>query len=140
MKKCNAKIKHTCATKNYATCIKYELDLPEFSELDDCVNLEETTEELYNFIGESQLSELGDSCLEYVETEEGKIIVKNVLLKFEEEICTLKTEVENLKTITLCNTNITNCNFNFGILVDSCGNQPTTFKEVIQLLLDQHNT
>ena len=138
MKNCN-KIKHTCGTKNYATCIEFETALPEFSELIDCVNLEETTEELYNLTSESQLSGLGESCLEYVETEEGKIIVKNVLLKFEEEICTLKERITDLETISICNQSITSCNLDFGDLVTACGDQPTTLKEVLQLLLDQQN-
>lgn len=138
-KNCNSKISHTCGTKNYSTCIEYEGLLPEFSELIDCVNLEETTEELYNLASESQLSGLGESCLTYIETLEGKIIVKNVLLKFEEEICALKTKIEELETVTICNISIEGCDFSFGTLLDACGEQPTTLKGVLQLLLNQHN-
>lgn len=138
-KRCNSKVKHTCASKNYATCISYETPLPTFSEIGDCADLDQTTEELYNLVGESQLSGLGEKCLEYVE-ENGKIIVRNVLLKYEEEICALKEKVQELENTDICNKNITSCNFNFGTLVDICGNQPTTMGEVIQLLLNQHNT
>lgn len=84
-KSCGSKIKHTCTGNlQYSTCVQYELELPEFSELGDCVSIEDTTNELYNLVGEirteTDLSELGNECLDYV-LEEGKIIVKNVLLK-----------------------------------------------------------
>ena len=110
-KNCN-KIKHTCGSIVFADCTSYQTDLPEFSEL-ECPSIEETTEELYNLVGEikeeTDLKDLGDKCLEYVETEEGKIIVKNVLLKFEEEICNLKEELEIVKNRQICDIPITEC-------------------------------
>lgn len=48
---CEGKIKTRCGKKQYSSCILYELELPEFSELTDCVTIEETTEELYNLVG-----------------------------------------------------------------------------------------
>ena len=41
---------------------------------------------------------MGDLCLSYVQ-ENNKNIVKNVLLKFEEEICNLKEELELVKKV-----------------------------------------
>lgn len=146
MANCNNKIKHTCGDSVYATCVNYDTPLPEFSEITGCPDLDLTTTELYSLVGElrdqsdqSDLSELGEKCLSYT-TVEGKIFVKNALLKMEEEICLLKEEVETLKTTPLCDYSIEACNFSFGDLVDGCNEQPTTLKSVIQILLNQHIT
>lgn len=144
MEKCNT-IKATCSGELiFSTCVKYETDLPSFSELPSgCTELDATTTELYKFIGEikteTDLSELGESCLTYVQ-EGSKTIVKNVLLKFEEEICELTNRINILETESICTKNITACNFDFSGLVDSCGNQPSTLGETIQLILDTLNT
>ena len=101
---CQSKVKHTCTGSiQYALCTSYETELPEFSEL-ECPSIEETTEELYNLVGEikeeTDLSELGEKCLEYLLDENDKIVVKNVLLKFEEEICNLKISGSYPKTLS----------------------------------------
>ena len=141
---CQSKVKHTCTGSiQYALCTSYETDLPEFSEL-ECPSIEETTEELYNLVGEikeqTDLSELGEKCLEYLLDENDKIVVKNVLLKFEEEICNLKEKVNLLETTDICNKSIVPCSLDFGDLVDTCGNQPITLAETLQLILDNLNT
>ena len=141
---CQSKVKHTCTGSiQYALCTSYEGILPEFSEL-ECPSIEETTEELYNLVGEikeqTDLSELGEKCLEYLLDENDKIVVKNVLLKFEEEICNLKEKVNLLETTDICNKSIVPCSLDFGDLVDTCGNQPTTLSEALQLILDNLNT
>ena len=144
MKNCSNKISHTCGSTNYATCISYETELPPFSELTDCVDLDQTTEELYSLVGEikeeTDLSELGDACLEYLLDENDKIVVKNVLLKFEEKICELEEKINLLETTDICNKSIVSCSLDFGDLVDTCGNQPTTLAETLQLILDTLNT
>ena len=144
MSNCNNRVKQTCGTTNYATCISYETELPPFSELDDCVDLDQTTTELYSLVGEikeeTDLSELGNKCLEYIETDEGKIVVKNVLLKFEEKICELEEKINILETTAVCDLNISSCNIDWGTLTDQCGEQPQTLAQAIQLLANQHNT
>ena len=139
MKKCNQKIKHTCGSIVFASYTIYETDLPEFSEL-ECPSIEETTEELYNFVGEikeeTDLSELGEKCLEYVENEEGKIIVKNVLLKFEEKICELSEKVNLLENRPLCEMPLGDC-VDTKCLVDSCENPITTWGQLVQILIDR---
>ena len=121
---CQSKVKHTCTGSiQYALCTQYETDLPEFSEL-ECPSIEETTEELYNLVGEikeqTDLSELGERCLEYLLDENDKIVVKNVLLKFEEEICNLKEELELVKNRQICDTPITECLPDLGCLALPC--------------------
>ena len=141
MKKCN-KISHTCGTTNYATCISYETELPTFSELEDCVDLDQTTTELYSLVGEikeeTDLSELGDKCLEYVETDEGKIVVKNVLLKFEEKICELEEKITDLETTDICNKSITSCNLDLSCLdLLPCDTPINTLGDLLQAMINK---
>jgi hypothetical protein len=137
MKNCGNKIKHTCAEKNYATCIYYELEVPDFSSLvgEDCITLEETTEDQYNLIGgiksEIDLSALGQDCINYGINPK---TVKSVLLKHEQEICDLKARVETLETTAICDINITECGLN---LPDNpCGGTFSTLGELLGYLLD----
>ena len=121
---CQSKVKHTCTGSiQYALCTSYETELPEFSEL-ECPSIEETTEELYNLVGEikeqTDLSELGERCLEYLLDENDNIVVKNVLLKFEEEICNLKEELELVKNRQICDIPITECLPDLGCLALPC--------------------
>jgi len=139
---CGNKIKHTCAEKNYATCIYYEKEVPDFSSLTeaDCITLEETTEDIYEILtevkGEIDLSGLGEDCLVYVQ-EEGKNIVKNVLLKYEEEICTLKTKVEALENANVCEMDITNCGLDLTGLTTPCDEPITTLGDLLSYVLTQ---
>jgi hypothetical protein len=137
MKNCGNKIKHTCAEKNYATCIYYELEVPTFSRLieEDCITLEETTEDQYDILSdiksEIDLSALGQDCITYGVTPK---TVKNVLLRYEQEICDLKAEVETLKTTAICDIDITNCGLT---LPDNpCGGTFSTLGELLGYLLD----
>ena len=126
---CHNKIKHTCGSIVFADCTSYQTDLPEFSEL-ECPSIEETTEELYNLVGEikeqTDLSELGEKCLEYLLDENDKIVVKNVLLKFEEKICNLKEELELVKNRQICSIPITECLPDLGCLALPCDTSITT--------------
>jgi hypothetical protein len=144
MSNCNNRVKQTCGSTNYATCISYETELPTFSELEDCVDLDQTTTELYSLVGgikeEIDLSELGKNCLDYLTDENDKIVVKNVLLKFEEKICELEEKINTLETTAVCDLSISSCNIDWGTLADQCGEQPQTLAQAIQLLANQHNT
>ena len=133
MKKCN-KISHTCGTTNYSTCIHWEGDVNPQSELvgNTCLDQEIVTQDQYNQLeniwNEIDLSELGNQCLEYVETDEGKTIVKNVLLKFEEKICELEERILELEERPLCSLPIGDC-VDTLCLEDACNNTITTFGE-----------
>lgn len=137
------KTKNTCAKPHPAECVSYETEIPESSTLfeEGCVSIEDTTADLYDrteeLINESDLSELGLDCLTYVQVG-GKNIVKNVLLKYEEEICTLKQEIEDLKGQYLCDIPLQGCGLDWGTLTDNCGVQPQTLSQALQVLIDQH--
>lgn len=144
MKNCGNQIKNMCGEKTYATCTYYELELPTFSTLldQDCTTIEETTADLYEAVGavksEIDLTSLGESCLTYVQ-EEGKNIVKNVLLKYEQEICELKNRVEYLENEAICDKVITDCVDLTGI-VDACNTQISTLGELLQYLVNNTQT
>jgi hypothetical protein len=142
MTNCNNKISHTCGSgKNYAVCIETEGEVNTDSALieESCTNLQENLDDIYNQLGNLDLSALGDLCLSYT-TIGGKNIVKNVLLKFEEKICELEEKITELETVNICNQNIVPCNLDFGTLTTACGDQPATLAEAIQLILDTLNT
>mgnify|MGYP003404489374 CR=1 FL=1 len=141
MKNCNQKIKHTCGSIVFADCTSYEGTVNADSEFNEnnCLSIEQTTQDIYNQLDNLDLSELGELCLNYVQ-ENNKNIVKNVLLKHEEKICELQARVLELETIDICNKLITACDLDFGDLVTACGNQPQTLAEVLQLILDNLNT
>ncbi len=128
---CHNKIKHTCSSTNYATCIHYESSVNTDSQYDenDCLSIEETTQDIYNQLENLDLSALGELCLSYVQ-ENNKNIVKNVLLKFEEEICNLKEELEIVKNRQICDIPITECFPNgFDCLIGDCDNSIVTLKD-----------
>jgi hypothetical protein len=139
MKNCGNKIKHTCAEKNYATCIYYELDIPTFSDLHgvDCTTIEDTTEDQYNLIGEIKseidLSALGEACIEY---DVDPKTVKSVLLQYEQEICDLRTKVQTLETTAICDINITGCGLDLTGINNNCSSPVVTLGDLLGYLLD----
>lgn len=98
------KPKFNCIERKPSVCVMYEGYLPGYSKLKDenCVTVEETTEELYknqeNVLKHLDTSKLGKRCLEYPTTiidEEEVYLVKDVLNVFEEKICGLIAEDSN---------------------------------------------
>jgi len=141
----NNKIKYGCGDVTMANCVSTEaVPNPQSTILEvDCPSQYEVNEDIYSQLEdiwtENDLAALGNLFLEYVEIG-GKKVVKNVLLKFEEKICELQEEINTLKTTAICSTNISDCNFSYGDLVDSCGEQPQTLGALLQILINQHIT
>ena len=134
---CHNKIKHTCSTTNYSTCVHYEGSVNTDSELvnETCLDLEQTTQDIYNQLENLDLSALGDLCLSYT-TVGGKNIVKNVLLKFEEEICNLKEELEIVKNRQICDFSITACLPNgFDCLALPCDTSITNLGQLLDAMI-----
>lgn len=129
MKNCN-KISHTCGEKTFLVCSEYEGTVNTDSSLieESCLNGQEVVQDIYNQLENLDLSALGELCLTYVQ-ENNKNIVKNVLLKFEEEICNLKEELELVKNRQICDIPITECLPNLDCLTDACDNNITTLGE-----------
>ena len=135
MRNCN-KIKHTCGERTYLICAEYEGNVNTDSSLVDvnCKNGEEVIQDIYNQLDNLDLSALGELCLEYVQVS-GKNIVKNVLLKFEEEICDLKNRVEELENRPLCEMPLGDC-VDTKCLVDACSENISTVGQLLQALVD----
>ena len=129
MKNCN-RISHTCGERTYLICSEYEGSVNSDSSLieESCLNGQEVVQDIYNQLENLDLSALGELCLSYVQ-ENNKNIVKNVLLKFEEEICNLKEELELVKNRQICDIPITECLPNLDCLTDACDNNITTLGE-----------
>jgi hypothetical protein len=146
MKNCGSKIKHTCAEKNYATCIYYELDVPNFSSLfgEDCITIEETTNDVYEILEgilESiNVSALDDNCVDY-DTPLGQALkIKDVVLQLEQEVCDLRDKVTVLETTAICNADITHCTgLDLSGINNSCATPVTTLGELLDYLLN-HTT
>lgn len=138
---CGNKIKHTCGQIQKATCVDYETNLPEFSEIEGCPTIEETTTELYEQIVDIReqidLSALGEQCLEYITDEEDRIIVKNVLLKFEEKICEFQNRIEELESENICSKSIASCNLDLSCLELPCEENILTVGNLFQALINK---
>ena len=133
------KIKYGCDT-SYATCIITELTPNSQSSLIDseCISQQDFNEDVYeqleNIQTQSDLSELGNLCLTYTKVE-GKIFVKNALLKMESEICLLKQEVETLKTTSIFDKSLIGSGLDLDCLTDACNTTITTYGELFQALI-----
>lgn len=132
---CN-KIKNNCLDKFYATCVYYELSLPNISSLEDCVTIEETTKELYDFVVEiKEVINLNTLISNYSEYED--LFIAQILKAQEDKIVELQEKVETLENQNLCDQDIDGCNLNLEGLVDVCGEQPQTVRELLQILINQ---
>lgn len=141
MKNCN-KVINTCDGMKPAMCTEFEGTTNKESKIkNDCpLSIEDTTQDIYNQLGEiTDLTKLGKECLEYDLTEDGRLVVLNVLLKLEEEVCTLKTKVKEVETVRICEQSIVGCELDFGTLTNVCNTQPQTLKQILQLILDNIN-
>ena len=135
-------ISSTCGDRYYATCTFYQTELPEWSELKDqnCVTIEETTEELYEAVTEikDQLdnSELSGGCIMYIEANPPQNKINNAV---HEKLCEIVQQLEDFGSPS----NGVFCpNLNYGDLVDpnDCDGKPTTWCEFAQFVLNQLKT
>ena len=133
----NNKIKCNCGTRQNARCVYYDGYLPKYSKLDeDCVNIEETTEELYEnqekILDSIDLVKLGKECIDYSEFQENDSLkVKEAFLTFEKEICELK----NKKNENSCYIDLSKIDFK--CLSDPCNNIIDSQLKLIQALIDK---
>ena len=142
MKCNNNKLKHNCGIKTPSRCVFYDLDLPEFSKLsilNECITIEETTNDLYNItdlvLSSIDTKELGKQCLKYKVSQnkykpfEDIIFIKDILLKFEEEICELKNETDSNSNDSL--------ELDFKCLTNPCNNEINSLKDLLQILINE---
>ncbi len=134
---CSDKIRQRCGVKTYAPCVDYEKEIPNWSNLSDetCVSVEDTIDDLYTNVGdikeEIDLSGLGGQCLTYIADPK----VKDILKKYEDEICLLKEQVLTLQTTAVCNIDVTQCGIDLSSLEDNCNNPITTLGQLLAYLV-----
>lgn len=131
---CNKnKTANSCLEKTNAVCVKYETDLPEWSEINDCyVSLEDTTEELYDVVGDLKesldSSNLKSECLDVKDKKQFEINQE-----FINAICEIKdTMLDRGGDFNLCD-------LDYGDLLEEgpCDiNRPTTICEFAQFVLN----
>ena len=138
MSRCrNNKIKCNCGTRQNARCVYYDAYLPKYSKLDeDCVNINETTEELYEnqekILDSIDLVKLGKKCIDYSEfQEDDSLKVNEAFLTFEKEICELKNK-KNDDSYSIDLDKI-----DFKCLSDPCNNEITSLENLIQVLINE---
>ena len=133
----NNKIKCNCGTHQNARCVYYDAYLPKYSKLDeDCVNIDETTGELYEnqekILDSIDLVKLGKKCIDYSEfQEEGSLKVKEAFLTLENEICELKNKKNDYSY------SIDLDKIDFKCLSDPCNNEITSLKNLLQVLINE---
>ena len=111
-----------CASPNFSPCIRYELDLPEFSAITKtCVNLEDTTKDIYTLIGEIK-EEIPENLIETIET-------------IESQIATLQAQVLALQQENICLKDITSCVDIEGL--DPCSEPITNLGQVLNYILNR---
>lgn len=144
MSNCKRKPKNTCGDrKSNARCVFYDLPIPEFSKLeDDCVTIEETTEDLYKlaeWLKESiDLEDLDPSCLtlekvndKYYGNKVKRYLVKDVLKELIQKNCneSVKGDTNNINWVLE--------NLDYKCLVFPCGPKPGSLLEFFQLLINK---
>jgi len=140
-KNCGNKIQNTCTgSLQYSTCVQWEGEVnPQSSLVDDsCLDQEIVDQDQYDQLediwNEIDLSALGKSCLTYV-LEDGKTIVKNVLLKYEQEICELKQKQTSSENINLCDINIADCDIDLKCLALPCNQDIVTLADLLNAMI-----
>lgn len=93
-----SKVKHTCGSiKGFAKCIKYEKEVPEFSELfgNDCKDIEQTTEDLYNTVNKirqsTDVTGLLNGCITFTNPKTPASVIEQLYLK----ICDLEQKLND---------------------------------------------
>lgn len=129
-------LKYNCGDRRQnARCVLYEGYIPNYSKLidEDCITLEETTEELYKnqeeILKSIDTSKLGKECIDYSEFQETNILkVNEALLTIEKEICNLKKNIDDDNS---------SLELDFKCLVDPCNNNITSLNQLLQIMIDK---
>jgi len=149
---CKDKVSNTCGKKSNAKCVDYEGELHKNTKIEECDNpsVEEVIEDLNLQVDDLSegldLGELGNNCIAYAK-EGDTLKAKEAFLAMEEKICEI-AEYVGLPTpgCTGCEScspifdeTISCMGLELGELVDDCGEQPSTVKDLLQLMLNKLN-
>lgn len=108
-----------CGDISFAPCIRYEKELPDFTNITkSCVNIEDTTEDIYDIIGDLK-QEIPENLQDRLELLEEKV-----------------SELENQFEQDICNRNINGC-VDTSSLSDPCGDPIVTYGQLFNYILSQ---
>lgn len=145
------KLKSNCGPKRFATCVYYESDIPEWSDLSEeqCVVIEETTEDLYNkvteLIDELNVEGFSTDC-DKIEIEEvdGKItiqsLLKTYLTLFELLLCDGESTDDSGTDGPSNDIDISDWGINLDCYKDVCSEPIKTLSELIKQIAEKHCT
>jgi len=113
---------NSCGEVIFSQCVNYEEELPDFTKITkSCVNLEDTTKDLYLIAGEIK-EEIPENLIETIEDFETRIIL-------------LESQVLALQQENICLKDITEC---VNILGDDpCGSQITNLGQVLNYIINR---
>lgn len=155
----DGKSKHRCGTIISSACVRYELDVPSGSSLNNegCNYVENVLSDLYgiteNINNNIDLTELTeDGCISYTKNSEGKVETKEVLLKHDTKLneilqelglCTdcesCNVEPDAANDVTRPNINISGLGLDFRCLSDECGDPIVYLKDLLQAIINKLN-
>lgn len=134
--------KYTCGdTRANARCVFYDLNVPEFSNIaeEECLTIHETTEDVYKLIEwikqSIDLEELDPSCFETEKVQDiyfknmNRFLIKDVIKELRDEVCQIKD--------TMNDGDPDNLGLDLKCLVAPCGDQITSLKDLLQVLIDE---
>lgn len=148
--KCSKKIINPCGKKTNANCVDYTGGLHVETKLDICDSptatdvIEDINEYLDEVSDSLDLSGLGKGCITY--SKEGDTLKsREALIAIEDKVCEIadfvglpKSECDGCPECSpIFNLNIECLGLDFGELTDPCGEQPTTLKELLELIISQ---
>lgn len=131
---CNTdnKLKYRCGSITPSECVSYETTLPEWSELEGCVTVEESLTEIYKKLTEIAANlEVSDGMPDCITYSSGDQTIASVLRDLAEEICSIKA------TLNLSPTTFDVNSINLKCLQENeCGNQVSDLTELLQAIVD----
>lgn len=111
---------NSCGSITFSPCVRYELELPDFTKITkECVNLEDTTDDVYKILADIKeaLPEDLAETLEIIET----------------RLQTLETKVETLENQNVCLLDMTSCVTIAG--TDACDQPITNLGQILNYIL-----
>lgn len=119
---CTPSKSDNCGTIAFSPCVRYELELPDISNIDKkCVNIEDTTNDLYEIVTDLQ-EQIPENLELTVET-------------LQSQVATLQEQVLALQEENICLKDMTECVNIPGL--DPCGVAVQNLGQVLNYILSQ---